>query len=481
MVPAGSCSRRGHGRHILLPTGAPHHWPQELAREHDKALRSTRAKLQRTESELRGAKQVAADAAARLSELESLNAKKDLQLDAAAQQVGLMQHELEALRQGLSNRQAAMLEAARSEFAAALDGCRADLEASRSAAAAEAQRARVRGAALARVAAILAVHASDAAAPPVPAATTAGAGSSDTCAAPEVDPDTVVAIVEAVSGSVLDASAQWEAEKAAMGSALEAAEAVQAQLEALLAAEREEGRSAAAEAARAAAALEAAQQQLLAAEVQLKEMEGARTARTAAEAALESCRGELSAATARAAAAADDCAKWQGTASALELAAGKAQAAAQAAQAAEDKARAEAAAKEERIRELRAAMAGALEDKSCSQAALSALLLRLQAACGEAAGELARVEAVLGGCADPGAAALAAALTAAGRALRSVPGGCEVAAADLEACGGALAGALGQLVIGYVEVTGVLEERQKVRGRPCSMLRPLNCTCVVVL
>lgn len=67
---------------------------QDLTREHDKALRSTRAKLQRAEAELRGSKQAATEAAARVSELESLVAKKDLQLDAAAQQVGAISSQL---------------------------------------------------------------------------------------------------------------------------------------------------------------------------------------------------------------------------------------------------------------------------------------------------------------------------------------------------------------------------------------------------
>lgn len=61
--------------------------PQEVAREHDKALRQVRAKLQRTETELRAAKQQAAAATTRAAELEGINAQKDLQLDAAVQQV----------------------------------------------------------------------------------------------------------------------------------------------------------------------------------------------------------------------------------------------------------------------------------------------------------------------------------------------------------------------------------------------------------
>lgn len=61
---------------------------QEAGREHDTGMRQVRAKLQRTEAELRTAKQAAVQAAGRVQELEALNAKKDLQLDAAVQQVG---------------------------------------------------------------------------------------------------------------------------------------------------------------------------------------------------------------------------------------------------------------------------------------------------------------------------------------------------------------------------------------------------------
>lgn len=62
--------------------------PQEAAREHDKALRQARAKLQRAEGEARAAKQAAAAAAARVQELEAAAAQKDVQLDGAVQQVG---------------------------------------------------------------------------------------------------------------------------------------------------------------------------------------------------------------------------------------------------------------------------------------------------------------------------------------------------------------------------------------------------------
>lgn len=59
---------------------------QEAAREHDRALRQVRAKVQRTETDLRAARQQAAAAAARASELEGASSQKDLQLDAAVQQ-----------------------------------------------------------------------------------------------------------------------------------------------------------------------------------------------------------------------------------------------------------------------------------------------------------------------------------------------------------------------------------------------------------
>lgn len=63
---------------------------QEAAREHDKAMRQVRAKLQRAEGEARAAKQAVAAAAARVQELEAAAAQKDVQLDSAVQQVGRM-------------------------------------------------------------------------------------------------------------------------------------------------------------------------------------------------------------------------------------------------------------------------------------------------------------------------------------------------------------------------------------------------------
>jgi hypothetical protein len=82
-------------------------------------------------------------------------------------------------------------------------------------------------------------------------------------------------------------------------------------------------------------------------------MEAAKAARAAADSALEACRSELSLAVAKAAAAADDAAKWQGTAGALE---GRVQQLAAAAEAAQQQARGateELAAKDERIAEMR--------------------------------------------------------------------------------------------------------------------------------
>ncbi len=61
-------------------------YAQEATREHDKSMRQMRAKLQRTEAELRSAKQQATQQAARVQELEAANAKKYLQLDTAVQQ-----------------------------------------------------------------------------------------------------------------------------------------------------------------------------------------------------------------------------------------------------------------------------------------------------------------------------------------------------------------------------------------------------------
>ena len=203
-----------------------------------------RAKLQRTETELRSVREGAAAVAARATELETAVAQKDLQLGAAAQQVTLMQHELEALRRGLSGRQAAAMEAARGEYAAALDNCRAELEAAQRRASDSTLAAQRQGKALAAVLRILAVHAGE-----EPGSIGAGdaaakanqAGSGAAAAGP--DPDKAVAFAEAVSGSMLEEQQAWAEERAELGAALEAAEAVHGQLESLLERERGDNRA----------------------------------------------------------------------------------------------------------------------------------------------------------------------------------------------------------------------------------------------
>lgn len=224
---------------------------QEAAREHDKALRQTRAKLQRAEGEAQAAKQAAAAAAARVQELEAAAAHKDVQLEAAVQQVGgedagvlclcslpaclwcfqqranllchsspavqvsLMQHELEALRQGLSGRQAAALEAARGEFAGALQEAQAELETARQRACEHGLTAARQGKALAAIMRVLAVHAGEEASVAsgedgVPGS---AAGEADT-AGP--DPSKALAFAEAVSAAMLDLQQQWQLERAEM-------------------------------------------------------------------------------------------------------------------------------------------------------------------------------------------------------------------------------------------------------------------------
>ena len=85
------------------------------------------------------------------------------------------------------------------------------------------------------------------------------------------------------------------------------------------------------------------------------QMEAARAARASAETALDACRSELAAAAAKAATAADDAAKWQGAAAALEGQLAQAEAAAEAASRDAGEARDELAAKDERIAEMRCA------------------------------------------------------------------------------------------------------------------------------
>lgn len=190
-----------------------------------------------------------------------------------------MQHELEALRQGLSGRQAAAMQAARDEYAAALASCQADLQAAQQRASEQSLAAKRQGKALASVMRALAVHAgaedspADEAGPASAVAGTAAEGG-PAAAAPSPDPDKVVAFVEAVSGSMLDVQQAWQAEKAEMGVALEAAEAVHAQLETLLERERGDNRAMTADATEMRAALAELEAQLEAAQEQLAQVRG---------------------------------------------------------------------------------------------------------------------------------------------------------------------------------------------------------------
>jgi SWI/SNF-related matrix-associated actin-dependent regulator 1 of chromatin subfamily A len=185
-----------------------------------------------------------------------------------------MQHELEALRQSLSSRQAAAAEAARGEYAAALAACHAELEATRAQLRQQALAAARSGDALAAILRTLAVHAG-AAHPPAPAAPSEGPSDGGTggsaAAARAPDPAKAIAFVEAVSGSMLDLQQGWEEERAELAAALEAAEAANEQLGGLLERERRDARSAAGEAAAAAAALRAAEAEAEAARQRLHE------------------------------------------------------------------------------------------------------------------------------------------------------------------------------------------------------------------
>jgi hypothetical protein len=95
------------------------------------------------------------------------------------------------------------------------------------------------------------------------------------------------------------------------------------------------------------------------------QLDAARAARTAADAALEACRSELAAATAKAAAAADDAVKWQGVASAAEARCERLAADAEAAEAEAGAARAEAEAKDRRMAEMRWAVLGVWAVQGC--------------------------------------------------------------------------------------------------------------------
>lgn len=130
-------------------------------------------------------------------------------------QVSLMQHELEALRQGLSGRQAAALEAARAEFASALQEAQAELEAVRQRACEHGLTAARQGKALASIMRFLAVHAGEDAAA-AGAAGSEGVAGVAAAAAAGPDPAKAVAFVEAVSATMLDLQQQWQLERAEM-------------------------------------------------------------------------------------------------------------------------------------------------------------------------------------------------------------------------------------------------------------------------
>lgn len=83
------------------------------------------------------------------------------------------------------------------------------------------------------------------------------------------------------------------------------------------------------------------------------QLEGVRSECEAAERSLEACRAELNTAVAKAAAAAEDCAKWRGTAQGLEVQLQQAAAGAEVSRAEAAELRAAAAAKDERLREMR--------------------------------------------------------------------------------------------------------------------------------
>lgn len=174
-----------------------------------------------------------------------------------------MQHELEALRQGLSGRQAAALEAARGEYAAALADSQAQLEAAQRRGSEQSLLVQRQSKALASILRILAVHAGEEelglpaglqqhdmrqAQHSGGAAAGAEPGAAGPAAVAAPDPDKVVAFVEAVSASMLDVQQAWQLEKGEMAAALEAAEAVHGQLEALLERERGDNRGMTAEA-----------------------------------------------------------------------------------------------------------------------------------------------------------------------------------------------------------------------------------------
>ena len=127
-------------------------------------------------------------------------------------QVSLMQHELEALRQGLSGRQAAALEAARGEFAGALQEAQAELEAVRQRACEHGLVAARQGKALASIMRVLAVHAGEEAGLAGGEGGEGGSGAGEAATAGP-DPSKAVEFVEAVSAAMLDLQQQWQLER----------------------------------------------------------------------------------------------------------------------------------------------------------------------------------------------------------------------------------------------------------------------------
>ena len=202
------------------------------------------------------------------------------------------------------------------------------------------------------------------------------------------------------------------------------------------------------------------------------QLEAAKAARAATERALEGCRSELAVAAAKAADAADDAAKWQGTAAALERQLQRAEVAAGEAAQEAQALREEAESREHRIAEMRSALASGLDEHSAAAAQqeeqLAAAQQACQVACARTLLDLRTSLAVLAaeqqqqaGVPEAGAAALAACLQAAEEGLQGLP----PLQHDMQGCLAALGGALEQLAGGYCHLAAMVQERRKVRWR----------------
>lgn len=187
--------------------------------------------------------------ATRLKELELSLSEKTMQLESTMSEVNYMEHELQALRRGLSDREKTMLEAAEKEFASALDSCKQDLIRTKLQLSEQALLAQRQSSGLNAIVDILAVHADE-------------ADSRSRCEGrvqPAADIDKVVAFVEAVNGTVLDFQQQWDLERLEMRQALEGATVNKEQLEEMLHQERQESKRLASKIGH----LQSAQQRLL--------------------------------------------------------------------------------------------------------------------------------------------------------------------------------------------------------------------------